>query len=194
MNLKKQIEALKERTSLNPKVQDEVVDKVLEIINTDIGNLSDGYHTFNELYHHRAVLFAMICNQNPNIAWKSKQHSDGTMFENMFIVGINTPYGQATYHYDTEPYWNYFKVEELKNAPVWDGHTPAQAIERILKMGMKVMEKPEQEPCKVCGTLHTAINYETWAMCDGMNEPTSSGWKRANFCPECGKKLEDIKV
>ena len=26
----------------------------------DIGKISDGYHTFDELYHHRALLFASI--------------------------------------------------------------------------------------------------------------------------------------
>lgn len=36
---------------------------------SDIGDFSDGYHTFNELYHQRAVLFATIVNQNKDIAW-----------------------------------------------------------------------------------------------------------------------------
>ena len=101
----------------------------------NIGNFSDGYHTFNELYHHRAVLFSVIVNQNPQIAWKSKQHYDGTMYENMFIVGIDTPNGQATYHYDIKPYWDYFKVKELEKSPLWDGHTPQQAIDRIFDFG-----------------------------------------------------------
>ena len=26
------------------------------------GDTSDGYHTFNELYRHRAILFSVICN------------------------------------------------------------------------------------------------------------------------------------
>lgn len=30
-----------------------------------MGEVSDGYHTFNELYYHRAVLFAVICNEHP---------------------------------------------------------------------------------------------------------------------------------
>lgn len=102
------------------------------------GNTSDGYHTFNELYHHRAILFAMVCNQNSDKAWKSKLHSDGTMFDNMFIVGIDTPQGQATYHYDINPYWEYFKVKEIDKAPLWDGHTPNQAIDRILDMAMNI--------------------------------------------------------
>ena len=28
----------------------------------DKSNISDGSHTFGELYHHRAILFAVICN------------------------------------------------------------------------------------------------------------------------------------
>lgn len=95
------------------------------------GEVSDGYHTFNELYHHRAVLFSVICNEHPDLAWKSKLHADGTMYDGMFIVGIETPDGQATYHYDLDPYWDMFRVKELECAPKWDGHTPAQAIERI---------------------------------------------------------------
>lgn len=95
------------------------------------GDTSDGYHTFNELYHHRAILFSVICNTHPDIAWKSKRHHDGTMYDGMFIVGINTPEGQATYHYDIDPYYGLFHVKELEYAQEWDGHTPDEAIRRI---------------------------------------------------------------
>lgn len=97
------------------------------------GKVSDGYHTFDELYHHRAILFSVICNMHHELAWKSKQHHEGggTMYSGMFIVWIETPKGQATYHYDINPYWDMFKVKELDSAPEWDGHTPEQAIERI---------------------------------------------------------------
>lgn len=97
------------------------------------GKVSDGYHTFDELYHHRAILFSVICNEHPDIAWKSKQHhkGGGSMYSGMFIAGIDTPNGQATYHYDINPYWEMFDVKELEHAPKWDGHTPEQAIERI---------------------------------------------------------------
>ena len=87
------------------------------------GELSDGYHSFNELYEHRMILFSIICNQNKAISWKSKLHEDGTMFENYFIVGINTPNGQFTYHYHMD-HWDKFNVIELENAPHYDGHTP----------------------------------------------------------------------
>lgn len=97
------------------------------------GEITDGYHTFNELYHHRAVLFSVICSAYKERAWKSKQHHDpdDAMFDGMFIVGIDTPEGQATYHYDIIPYWEMFNVKELDRAPKWDGHTPDEAIKRI---------------------------------------------------------------
>lgn len=113
----------------------EVIDKLLDM-NSDkqsIGDCTDGYHTFNELYHHRAILFSIICNTFKELAWKSKQHYDPNdpMYDGMFIVGINTPEGQATYHYDLDPYWDKFNVKELERAPKYDGHTPDDAIKHI---------------------------------------------------------------
>ena len=112
--------------------------KTIKIPLTGIGDLSDGYHTFNELYHHRAILFSVICNEHPDISWKAKLHDDGSMYNGMFIVGIETPQGQATYHYDMKPYWDMFRVKELSKAPVWDGHTPKQAIDRIYQLGCDI--------------------------------------------------------
>lgn len=109
----------------------------VEIPETGIGDLSDGYHTFNELYHHRAILFSVVCHMFPKLAFKSKKHSDGTMYENMFIVGLQTPYGQITYHYDIDPYWDIFRVPELPTAPKWDGHTPEDALERLYMLGIQ---------------------------------------------------------
>ena len=100
-------------------------------------NISDGYHTFGELYHHRAFLFSIICNQNKELSWKSLKHDDGSMFDgDMFIVGIETPEGQYTYHYHIEPYWDLFNVRELEYAPKWDGHQPSDItrLTSILKI------------------------------------------------------------
>lgn len=104
---------------------------VIYVPDTGMGDISDGYHTFNELYDHRARLFATICNGHKDLAWKSKLHADGTMYDGMFIVGINTPIGQATYHYDISTYWDWFDVAEIHRAPKWDGHTSKEAIYRI---------------------------------------------------------------
>lgn len=96
------------------------------------GNTSDGYHTFNELYYHRMILFSFICNQNKDKAWKSWKHEDGTMYDNYFIVGVDTKEGNFTYHYH-EDYWDKFDVKELERAPKWDGHKP-EDITRILSI------------------------------------------------------------
>ena len=95
-------------------------------------NFSDGHHTFDELYNHRAILSSIVFNMFKAVAWKSKKHHDGEipMYDDMFIVGIQTPEGQATYHYHIK-YWDLFDVVELETAPKWDGHTPNEAIRRI---------------------------------------------------------------
>lgn len=43
----------------------------------DEGDLSDGNHTFNDLYNQRCVLFAALVNLFPKISWKTKKHDDG---------------------------------------------------------------------------------------------------------------------
>ena len=80
------------------------------------GNTSDGIHTFNELHHHRAVLYYVLAKKFPDKMWKAKKHHDGSMFDGMFVVGISTPYGQATYHY-ADQYWDLFECKEIEFAP-----------------------------------------------------------------------------
>lgn len=91
------------------------------------GDISDTHHSFDELYEHRCVLFSVICNLFPDKAWKSKLHDDGTMFDGMFIVGVETPLGMFTYHYELD-YWDMFQVNELKEGCPWDGHTPKDIV------------------------------------------------------------------
>ena len=112
---------------MNAERINELIDKLDEK-----GLISDGSHNFDELYFHRMILFATICNQNLEKAWKSKLHDDGTMFEEYFIVGINTPEGAFTYHYHQDC-WEYFKIKELNRAPEWDGHT-SEHVTRLLSI------------------------------------------------------------
>lgn len=100
---------------------DEVQQKIHKM--KDPGKLSDGFHTFDELYYHRMMLFSIICNTYKDVSWKSWKHSDDTMYDDMFIVGVSLPNGDYSYHYDKE-FWNKFDVKELEKAPVWDGHKP----------------------------------------------------------------------
>lgn len=108
-------------------------------ISTD--DITDGFHTFGELYHQRAVLFATILKLKKDDpifhGWKSKKHSDGKYcFDSdgkWFITGINTPAGMYTYHYETDKYWDMFECEELETAPEWDGHTDKD-VDRLLSL------------------------------------------------------------
>ena len=101
---------------------------------SEIGDFSDGYHTFNDLYYQRAVLFAAIVNQNKDISWKSYRHENGELCfgGGWFIVGIDTPKGSYTYHYNNK-YWNLFECEELILSKHWDGHTDKD-VERLLTL------------------------------------------------------------
>lgn len=98
--------------------------------------ISDGNHTFGELYKHRIVLFCTLCNLLPELSWKSKKHfdeEDFPMFNDSFVAGINTPNGMATYHIRLK-YWDLFDVKELERAPYYDGHTSEDVIDRILSL------------------------------------------------------------
>ena len=151
------------------------------------GDTSDGYHTFNELYHHRAVLFSVIVKSFPDNAWKAKKHHDGSMYEGMFIVGIETPAGQATYHYDIDPYWDMFRCKEVEFAPEWDGHTPQQAIERIGKL----------EPVRYAEWIpweHNGKAFKHLMTCSGCRRYQ---WPKSDVlafdrCPKCGAFMQSV--
>ena len=100
----------------------------------DIGDFSDGFHTFNQLYYQRMMLFAVIVKQNKSKAWKSLKHEDGEYCfgGGWFIVGIDTPEGSYTYHYQTE-YYDLFDCQELPVAKHWDGHTE-EDVTRLLSL------------------------------------------------------------
>ena len=95
-------------------------------------DISDGSHTFNELYYHRALLFAQVINNYPEISFKAYKHFDESIWEGYFITGILTPEGYFTYHYPNE-LWDKFKVTILENAPEWDGHT-SEDITRLASL------------------------------------------------------------
>jgi hypothetical protein len=109
---------------------------------SDEVSISDGYHTFDELYDHRIILYTALCKninevlilENPGKfeIWKSQKHSDGTNIDGWFVLGIGTDKGkQITYHLPNEK-WNKcnFAVA-LEKAPEFDGHTSEDVLKRI---------------------------------------------------------------
>ena len=101
----------------------------------DMGEISDGYHTFNELYYYRMLYNAAFFNLLPK-GWvhKSKRHHTGEecFGGGWFIVMANLPTGQVSNHYELKD-WDLFKVPEKEFADEWDGHTPQEVAERIKK-------------------------------------------------------------
>ena len=100
----------------------------------DIGEFSDGYHTFNGLYYQRMILFAALVRAYKDRAWKSYKHEDGELCfgGGWFIVGVDTPQGSYTYHYENK-YFDLFECAELPVAKHWDGHTEAD-VTRLMSL------------------------------------------------------------
>jgi len=121
--------------------------RIIEENTKDIGEISDGYHTFNELYDYRMLYNAAFFNSLAYYdeweegSWhteydvhKSKKHSDGEdcFGGGWFIVMAELPTGQISNHYEMK-YWDLFKIPEKEKANQYDGHTPQQAAERLKK-------------------------------------------------------------
>jgi len=108
----------------------------------DKGKVSDGYHTFDELYEHRIVNFIAACRLLSQIpgeggrVWISKKHSDGSEWDGWFIMGIDSEPGkQITYHLPISK-WDECKyvAAVIEKAPQWDGHTSADVLKRLANL------------------------------------------------------------
>lgn len=187
-----------ERTSLEKKINtgmniveaiqaiiDEPAVDVVPVPEGGIGEMSDGYHTFNGLYYQRLVLFAALVKAHKDKAWKSWKHEDGESCfgGGWFIVGIDTPRGSYTYHYEVK-YWNWFDCVELPVAKHWDGHTE-EDVTRLLSLDVRPVVRGKWErkrygpwasglKCSECELLFDiATDQPSW-----------------NFCPNCGARMD----
>lgn len=89
------------------------------------GETSDGYHTFNELYDHRCLLWINLCLlQHPNISYLVENHFDG-----WFLLGVETPLGQISYHCPNK-YLHLVEGIERRH-PEFDGHTSVDVLKRL---------------------------------------------------------------
>ena len=102
--------------------------------------VSDGYHTFAELYEFRKVYNAALFNewarQGLYEVHKSWRHHDGDWCfgGGWFIVVAVLPTGQISNHYEAKD-WDLFKIPETIMAQYeFDGHTPKDVIERLSKL------------------------------------------------------------
>lgn len=100
-----------------------------------VGQVSDGYHTFDELYDHRCLLFIALMKAHPTDSWFSMAHDGGGALTGWFIAGMTLPTGKVISYHLPKKYWEFAKsthAEERERAPKWDGHTSDDVIGRLL--------------------------------------------------------------
>lgn len=91
---------------------------------------SDSYHSFDELYSHRIMLFLTLMKQNKEISWKTRFDREGGNITGWFIGGMELPVGQITYHIPDE-FWDVLSdVKEVEKS-LWDGHDSNDVIKRL---------------------------------------------------------------
>lgn len=103
----------------------------------DTGNISDGYHTFNELYEFRKLYNAALFNEWAAIGkydvHESTRHHDGEEYfgGGWFIVVALLSGGQISNHYKMAD-WNLFRIPEReKTTYPYDGHTGEDVLVRL---------------------------------------------------------------
>ena len=158
-----------------------LADAVEEMPTVDVEKISDGYHTFADLYEQRLILSAALAKNNPH-AWKSKRHEDGSVpfGGGWFIMGFDTDEGCYTYHYELKD-WDLFQCEELDKGKPWDGHT-SKDVRRLLSI-------PAADVAPVRHGRWIA-SHDEFCACSICKYPFYVGWNQANYCPNCGAKME----
>lgn len=109
--------------------------------NFSVGELSDGYHSFNELYRFRllynAALFNEWAKQGLYDVHKSKCHYEGgeCFGGGWFVVVAQLPTGQISNHYE-QIHWDLFsEVPAFDKAKhPWDGHTSSDVETRMIDL------------------------------------------------------------
>jgi len=127
----------------------DIVNEIIEWGKQNVSNfketeLSDGYHTFGELYDFRKHYNAALFNEWANNAGKkfdvhkSLKHYDGEecFGGGWFIVVAILPTGQISNHYELSD-WDLFKIPETDKAKYeFDGHTPLDVLQRLSSLNI----------------------------------------------------------
>lgn len=115
----------------------EDINRLIKINKIDTDQISDGYHTFGELYDHRIELWILVCSIMEKISvsyhtWRTKKHSDGEEIEGWFVLGMNMKAGQQiTYHLPMDRWNDCAFANEIHMAPEFDGHTADDVLTRL---------------------------------------------------------------
>ena len=102
--------------------------------------ISDGHHTFGELYAHRHALFMALLVSHPEVSWWSRRHSDGGMYKNSIVAGMGLTGKQISYHFP-DVYLRLLEdrnIKELDRAPKYDGHSAESTIDRLNSWSLRL--------------------------------------------------------
>lgn len=90
-------------------------------------DLSDGYHTFDELYEHRNFLFLTLVRcLKLNCYYK--------MVGDWVILYADTPNGQISYHLPPKFLENVEAFAKKVKNPEWDHHSSDDVLDRLIVM------------------------------------------------------------
>lgn len=107
--------------------------KTFKIVN---GDMSDGYHTFDELYEHRVLLWLTVCQRWAEHVSFVADHFDGWDLVRLDIDGIQIGYHIPNKYRDFLRQ-NFQPISAEESDATFDGHTGADVLERLKKlMGM----------------------------------------------------------
>ena len=101
------------------------------VLPCDVSQVSDGYHTFAELYEHRCILFANLADCYEGESFKTWRNQNGEKWDGWFILGINTRFGQITYHLPDYLWERLPQIKEIESNADYDGHTSKDVIDRL---------------------------------------------------------------
>jgi hypothetical protein len=97
-------------------------------------NVSDEYHTFDELYDHRHALFIALMKSHPKISWRAKHPKEIQSFTGWFIAGMHLPTGDISYHLPNN-LWNTLDnlgITTTERGPEWDLHQSSDVVIRLI--------------------------------------------------------------
>lgn len=176
--------AVDEAVELSASEYDMICDYLDRIPAADVEKMSDGYHTFADLYEQRLILSAVLAKSNPH-AWKSKRHEDGSVpfGGGWFIMGFDTDEGCYTYHYELKD-WDLFQCKELDKGKPWDGHT-SKDVRRLLSI-------PAADVAPVVHGRWGKKQGGFWefADCSVCGQKTPTVGIPPNYCPNCGARMD----
>lgn len=139
----------------------------------DPSQLSDGYHTFAELYEHRHALCLALMRAMPEHCWFSWHHADGERCfggDDWFIAGIELPAGESvTYHMPAELFQiaQATGAAELEKGRPWDGHSAADVVLRLKAWAALAQPEPQALTVQECNDMHKHRENYIYECSDG---------------------------